>query len=142
VSAEPEYFQAVSPVLSAFFTFLAEKGHLSKARDLAGMAADLDEEIVAASQDKGNWGMAKSFAMAAIEAGVEPTDQKAMDQFLAEYNAQLFAQMPRPSLQAPPPPPIPLPASMAPVRRTEPKVGRNDPCPCGSGQKYKKCCGS
>ncbi len=24
--------------------------------------------------------------------------------------------------------------------RTEPKVGRNDPCPCGSGQKYKKCC--
>jgi len=24
--------------------------------------------------------------------------------------------------------------------RTEPKVGRNDPCPCGSGKKYKKCC--
>lgn len=23
----------------------------------------------------------------------------------------------------------------------EPKVGRNDPCPCGSGKKYKKCCG-
>jgi len=28
-----------------------------------------------------------------------------------------------------------------PVRRESPKVGRNDPCPCGSGQKYKKCCG-
>jgi preprotein translocase subunit SecA len=28
-----------------------------------------------------------------------------------------------------------------PVRRNEPKVGRNDPCPCGSGKKYKKCCG-
>ena len=27
-----------------------------------------------------------------------------------------------------------------PVRREEPKVGRNDPCPCGSGKKYKKCC--
>ncbi len=27
-----------------------------------------------------------------------------------------------------------------PMRRTEPKVGRNDPCPCGSGKKYKKCC--
>ena len=25
-------------------------------------------------------------------------------------------------------------------KRTEPKVGRNDPCPCGSGKKYKKCC--
>ena len=27
------------------------------------------------------------------------------------------------------------------VRREEPKVGRNDPCPCGSGKKYKNCCG-
>lgn len=26
-------------------------------------------------------------------------------------------------------------------RRAEPKIGRNDPCPCGSGKKYKKCCG-
>jgi len=26
-------------------------------------------------------------------------------------------------------------------RREKPKVGRNDPCPCGSGRKYKKCCG-
>jgi preprotein translocase subunit SecA len=25
-------------------------------------------------------------------------------------------------------------------RRTDDKVGRNDPCPCGSGKKYKKCC--
>ncbi|MDP8256536.1 MAG: preprotein translocase subunit SecA [Candidatus Alcyoniella australis] len=28
------------------------------------------------------------------------------------------------------------------VRRATPKVGRNDPCPCGSGKKYKKCCGA
>jgi len=27
------------------------------------------------------------------------------------------------------------------MRRTQPKVGRNEPCPCGSGKKYKKCCG-
>ena len=27
-------------------------------------------------------------------------------------------------------------------RRAAPKVGRNDPCPCGSGKKYKNCCGS
>ena len=30
-----------------------------------------------------------------------------------------------------------------PVRKTAAqKVGRNDPCPCGSGKKYKKCCGA
>jgi preprotein translocase subunit SecA len=28
------------------------------------------------------------------------------------------------------------------VVRTHPKVGRNDPCPCGSGKKYKKCHGA
>jgi SEC-C motif domain protein len=28
-----------------------------------------------------------------------------------------------------------------PARANAPKVGRNDPCPCGSGKKYKKCCG-
>jgi preprotein translocase subunit SecA len=27
------------------------------------------------------------------------------------------------------------------IRLEQPKVGRNDPCPCGSGKKYKKCCG-
>lgn len=29
----------------------------------------------------------------------------------------------------------------APLRRATPKVGRNEPCPCGSGKKFKKCCG-
>ena len=29
----------------------------------------------------------------------------------------------------------------APIKRDVPKVGRNQPCPCGSGKKYKQCCG-
>ncbi|HEY0839770.1 MAG TPA: SEC-C metal-binding domain-containing protein [Vulgatibacter sp.] len=33
-------------------------------------------------------------------------------------------------------------ASQRPVTRSEPKVGRNDPCPCGSGRTYKKCHGA
>ena len=35
-------------------------------------------------------------------------------------------------------------ASLAkkPIKRAQAKVGRNDPCPCGSGKKYKKCCGA
>jgi preprotein translocase subunit SecA len=33
-------------------------------------------------------------------------------------------------------------APKQPVKRTEEKVGRNDPCPCGSGKKYKKCHGA
>jgi preprotein translocase subunit SecA len=33
-------------------------------------------------------------------------------------------------------------AKVKTIVRETPKVGRNDPCPCGSGKKYKKCCGS
>ncbi len=35
----------------------------------------------------------------------------------------------------------PQPAVQSPAKREEDKVGRNAPCPCGSGKKYKKCCG-
>jgi len=33
------------------------------------------------------------------------------------------------------------PSIQLPVRREMPKVGRNEPCPCGSGKKFKQCCG-
>jgi preprotein translocase subunit SecA len=33
------------------------------------------------------------------------------------------------------------PQPQQPYVREEPKIGRNEPCPCGSGKKYKKCCG-
>ena len=60
-----------------------------------------------------------------------------------------FAGMPVPS--SPEDKPVLVPTSpssvpsspvsaVAPVRNF-PKVGRNDPCPCGSGKKFKKCCG-
>ena len=37
--------------------------------------------------------------------------------------------------------PIQNQAAPQPYHKEGPKVGRNDPCPCGSGKKYKKCCG-
>jgi hypothetical protein len=33
-------------------------------------------------------------------------------------------------------------AVSSPIKRATPKTGRNEPCPCGSGKKYKKCCGT
>ena len=36
---------------------------------------------------------------------------------------------------------LPVRKAKSTIRRDEPKVGRNDLCPCGSGEKFKKCCG-
>jgi hypothetical protein len=54
-------------------------------------------------------------------------------------------KLPKVDSPVPPPPTPTLPplseyVAPQPVVR-QPKIGRNDPCPCGSGKKYKKCCG-
>jgi hypothetical protein len=139
VSGELTFFQAVAPVLSAFFRFLAEKSLLRNGDALADTVAGLDREIVAASQDTGNWGPAKAFMMAAQQAGVDVSDQHALNQFMEEYNQRFFP--PVPERQPAPVLPMASLAPRAPVRHSEPKIGRNDPCGCGSGKKFKKCCG-
>jgi preprotein translocase subunit SecA len=82
----------------------------------------------------------------------EETNQR-MDQQSVEFAFRFALPEPvLPSAVAPapaPPPGMPAPASAnpgaPPARSAKPgkagKVGRNDPCPCGSGRKYKKCCG-
>ncbi|MCD5391095.1 preprotein translocase subunit SecA [candidate division NPL-UPA2 bacterium] len=55
---------------------------------------------------------------------------------------QPTAEPVRPGLQPESPPePGAQPAKVTTYRREGKKVGRNEPCPCGSGKKYKKCCG-
>lgn len=54
---------------------------------------------------------------------------------------QLFA-VERKHLQPLPELPFEMPPLGNPFNTVGPKVGRNDPCPCGSGKKFKKCCGA
>ncbi len=77
-----------------------------------------------------------------------------MDRIKGDTLERLFkfqlvrGERPEAEVEAPRPPQISLnrgeaaAASKQPVQRTEEKVGRNDPCPCGSGKKYKKCHGT
>ena len=74
--------------------------------------------------------------------GATPADFRA--DFVSMYN-DLAEHLGQETLPAAPPGPASRrlffqdPLRPEPIRR-DPKVGRNDPCPCGSGKKYKKCC--
>jgi uncharacterized protein YecA (UPF0149 family) len=58
-----------------------------------------------------------------------------------------WKNMPRPAFDGKTPAemlaadPTLAPSKVETYHREEPRIGRNDPCPCGSGKKYKKCCG-
>ena len=72
---------------------------------------------------KGNEQLDADIADSLFDAASELIPQEEVDQF--QKRQQKHYSNPTPS---------------EPVR-TEPKIGRNQPCPCGSGKKYKKCCG-
>ena len=57
-----------------------------------------------------------------------------------------WLQTPRPALEGEKPADVLeggrlFPGKVETFRRETPKIGRNDPCPCGSGKKFKRCCG-
>ncbi len=64
-------------------------------------------------------------------------------QMVAQHaEAEAFGGAPAeagPGPQSPAAAPAPRPMASAPPQRALPRAGRNDPCPCGSGKKYKKC---
>ena len=97
-------------------------------------AANLEAEL----SDPDNFGMAKLMVMSGYEAGYDMTNEEEMGQFLLAYN-EMLASTPAPST-GPNQVSDRMPA-LSPVRKASRGVGRNKPCPCGSGRKYKKCCG-
>jgi preprotein translocase subunit SecA len=76
----------------------------------------------------------KQRRMIEIHASADGTAQAGEQQAAAQAGAGSAVQA-----ASAPPAEIKKPET---VRRAEPKVGRNDPCPCGSGKKYKKCHGA
>ena len=83
----------------------------------------IDKQIVKNASDPEHWGISKSMVRAAEDAGVDVMDEGELHQFVTRYNAE-----------------TPSEPKAEPVHVAQ-KIGRNEPCPCGSGKKYKKCCG-
>ena len=121
--------------LDAFLGWLVEAGRgarapLEAARD---RLAELEPRFLREATDPGRYGPAKSLAVAMQEAGVDPTDQDAVEDFVQEYNRRLSED----------------PTTTARPRRRSrawtwdgqsPPPDPGAPCPCGSGRRYRKCC--
>jgi len=123
VSTDEIYFQSIAPVLCVFFAFAEERNLLKSAATLAKRVRAIDKQIVKNASDPEHWGISKSLVRAAEDEGVDVMDEDKLHQFITRYNA---ATPPEPKVE--------------PVHVNQ-KIGRNEPCPCGSGKKYKKCCG-
>jgi len=129
ISADEPYYRSIAPVLAAFFAFLGGKELLKNTQQLIRRVEKIDKQIIKNARDPRNWGMAKSFVMAAKDAGVDIANEEEMEEFMTFYNLQILSKLKDDEKLGSTP------------ESKKPKIGRNDPCACGSGKKYKKCCG-
>jgi uncharacterized protein YchJ len=135
LTAERDLFEKIAPVTACFLKWLEFEGILADASSLIETVRGWKDAIAANGMNPQYWSMAKSFMMQAKADGVDMGDEQAMQRYLAEYNLRLMegnssAQANFGGL-----------SPTLPIREQSPKIGRNAPCPCGSGRKYKKCCG-
>jgi preprotein translocase subunit SecA len=79
-----------------------------------------------------------SRAIEALEAEAEERHHAELEQAVARHpGEEEVAPLAGPTLEQ-----ARGQAAERPAQRTSPKIGRNDPCPCGSGKKFKQCHGS
>ena len=135
VTTAPKSAGAIIGELIAFWEFLDRVHELPAARSILewlktdGRVADLEADL----SDSSNFGMAKSLFTMGDQAGFDMTSEAGINSFMQAYN-QSFSQVNTP--------PSRPPGSTPSVQLTrDVRAGRNDPCPCGSGKKFKKCCG-
>lgn len=123
VMADDEYFMAVEPVMTAFMIFCADKGYVAHGNSIVRRLHGITDRIMDEARDEDHWGIGKSLLKEAESKGIDFTDKNQIESFIKEYNKEKGGLY-RPEM----------------AKKAE-KPGRNDPCPCGSGKKYKKCCG-
>jgi len=136
ITAEQNLFEKVGPVTETFIRWLQKEDVLSGTSVSADRIRSWSSQIVANGMDPGYWGMAKSFMMQARANGIDTRDEEALRRYMLSYNLRLLEQQDLPDE----PEPVDAKPNI-PIVEYKPKVGRNEPCPCGSGKKYKKCCG-
>ncbi len=138
VSVEPDAAQEIVAELRAFWQFLKRTHSLEQADTILELLTDEDADRLEADlADPGNFGMAKSMFMAGTDAGFDMTNQAGLDRFMLAYNAAQLGESTLEDEKAQSTMPV---QQAVPIHHDSQRVGRNQPCPCGNGRKYKKCC--
>ncbi len=107
-----------------------------------GMSLGKIRELMESPQGKAM----SDFLLFCQERGIE-MNERAMTDPRTERLQEEWKNTPRPAFDGKTPAEVMgegqgiVPDKVETFRREEPRVGRNDPCPCGSGKKFKKCCG-
>ena len=121
--AGDEYFELIEPVIIPFMIFCGDKGYVSDGKNIARRLEGITERIMEGADDEENWGMGKSMLKDAEKQGYDLSKKSDIDAFMKNYNKDKTGPY-QPT-----------------IAKKDSIPGRNDPCPCGSGKKYKKCCG-
>ncbi|MBI5477546.1 MAG: SEC-C domain-containing protein [Deltaproteobacteria bacterium] len=149
VTADEEIIQATPDILTRHFEWLGATGKLpqQKVESICKRIEAKRNSFVRRANDSSRFGMAKGFVTMMQAAGVDPSDEKAVGRFMANYNAQVAREMGPEAGHLPPldEPSAPARAARPPRQRWTPRPGEplpspTSPCPCGSGKRYKKCC--
>src|SRR5262249_27031335 len=78
-------------------------------------------------------GQLRAVAQRMQAEGINIKDRKAVEEWLKAHQKEIESGEIQPAAQT---------AKPQTFVKTGPEIGRNDPCSCGSGKKYKKCCGA
>ena len=135
VSVGAEEAESIVLELNAFFRFIHREYSVTDAEKLASV---LNEKAAARMAvelgNESNFGLANSFLAKGQASDFDMTSQDGLDQFASAINSNLTVpDSGSGNLSFPT-------AATLPIKREGTRLGRNDPCHCGSGKKYKKCC--
>ena len=127
-------------LVAAFLQFLHFTGRLQDPKPLVDLLEKASVEVPPLAEDATRWNFEKRMEIEAQVNGYDLRTGEGANDY-AEFLAQRIFQREQAAKASNEGTDITPAANHTPFRRESAKVGRNDPCPCGSGKKYKKCCG-
>ena len=141
-----EIADAVAPIPAAGDEEPAAVEELDLAQLQQALPAGVDMQQVEDMLRSPQGALLADFSAFCQERGFEGEQSEAETNDAIRELHEEWLQTPRPALEGKKPAAVLeggrlFPGKVETFRRQAPKVGRNDPCPCGSGKKFKRCCG-